>query len=50
MLPDFVTREIIEKLETYEKIHEVGAATGISTVCNGDRTVEENQNRMTINE
>lgn len=26
------------------------AVIGISTVCNGDRTVEENQNRMAINE
>ena len=34
------TREIIEKLEAYEKIHGVGAVIGITTVCNGDRTVE----------
>lgn len=34
------TREIIEKLEAYEKIHGIGAVTGISTVCNGSRTVE----------
>ena len=34
------TREIIEKLEAYEKIHGVGAVIGISIVCDGDRTVE----------
>ena len=34
------TREIIEKLEAYEKIHGVGAVVGILLVCNGDRTVE----------
>ena len=34
------TREIIEKLEAYEKIHGVGAVIGIATVRNGDRTVE----------
>lgn len=34
------TREIIEKLEAYEKIHGVGAVVGIATVCNGNRTVE----------
>ena len=33
------TREIIEKLEAYEKIHGVGAVVGIATVLNGDRTV-----------
>lgn len=32
------TREIIEKLEAYEKIHGVGAVVGIATVLSGDRT------------
>lgn len=34
------TREIIEKLEAYEKFHGVGAVLGITTICNGNRTVE----------
>lgn len=34
------TREIIEKLQEYEKENGVGAVIGISTVMNGDRTVE----------
>lgn len=34
------TREIIEKLQEYEKQNWVGAVVGISTIMNGDRTVE----------
>lgn len=34
------TREIIEKLQEYEKENGVGAVLGIATVGNGDRTVE----------
>ncbi len=34
------TREIIEKLQEYEKQNGVGAVLGIATVGNGDRTVE----------
>lgn len=34
------TREIIEKLQEYEKENGVGAVIGISTIANGDRTVE----------
>lgn len=34
------TREIIEKLQDYEKENGVGAVVGISTIMNGDRTVE----------
>lgn len=34
------TREIIEKLQEYEKENGVGAVIGISTIMNGDRTVE----------
>lgn len=33
------TREIIEKLEAYEKLYGVGAVIGIGTVLNGDREV-----------
>lgn len=34
------TREIIEKLQEYEKQNGVGAVVGISTIMNGDRTIE----------
>ena len=34
------TRQIIEYLETYEKIHGVRSVTSIGTICNGWRTVE----------
>lgn len=34
------TRDIIERLQEYERIHGVGAVTGLATICNGDRTVE----------
>lgn len=34
------TREIIEKLQEYEKENGVGAVVGISTIMNGDRKVE----------
>lgn len=34
------TREIIEKLQEYEKENGVGAVVGISTIMNSDRTVE----------
>lgn len=34
------TKEIIEKLQEYEEKHGIGAVIGISTVCNGDRTIE----------
>lgn len=34
------TREIIEKLQAYEKLNGVGAVVGISTICGGDRTIE----------
>ena len=34
------TREIIEYLEAYEKIHGIGAVESIGTVCSGNRDVE----------
>ena len=34
------TRDIIERLQEYERLHGVGAVTGLATICNGDRTVE----------
>ncbi len=34
------TREIIEKLEAYEKLHGVGAVVGLGAITNGNRTVE----------
>ena len=34
------TRDIINKLEEYERLNGVGAVLSIATVCNGDRTVE----------
>ena len=34
------TRDIIERLQEYERTHGVGAVTGLTTICNGDRTVE----------
>lgn len=34
------TREIIEKLQKYEKENGVGAVIGIGIIGNGDRTVE----------
>jgi len=34
------TREIIEKLQAYEKINGIGAVIGLATVANRDRTVE----------
>lgn len=34
------TREMIEKLQEYEKENGVGAVVGISTIMNGDRTIE----------
>lgn len=34
------TREIIEYLEAYEKIHGVGSVVSIGTICAGDRDVE----------
>lgn len=34
------TRDIIEKLQEYEKQHGIGAITGLSTICSGDRTIE----------
>lgn len=34
------TREIIEKLQAYEKLNGVGAVVGIATICNGNRDIE----------
>lgn len=34
------THEVIEKLQEYEKENGIGAITGISTYCNGDRENE----------
>jgi len=34
------TREMIEKLQEYERTNDVGAIVCIATVCNGDRKVE----------
>lgn len=34
------TREIIEYLEAYEKIHGVGSVASIGSVCAGNRDVE----------
>ena len=34
------TREIIEYLEAYEKIHGVGSVASIGSVCTGNRDVE----------
>lgn len=34
------THEVIEKLQEYEKENGIGAITGISTHCNGDRENE----------
>lgn len=34
------TREIIEYLEAYEKIHGVGSVASIGSVCSGRREVE----------
>ena len=34
------TREIIEYLEAYEKIHGVGYVISIGSVCSGNRDVE----------
>ena len=34
------TREIIEYLEAYEKIHGVGSVVSIGSVCSGSREVE----------
>lgn len=34
------TRDIIEQLQAYERLHGIGAITGLATVCNGDRTIE----------
>lgn len=34
------TREIIEYLEAYEKMHGIGSVASIGTICAGDRDVE----------
>ena len=34
------TRQIIEYLEAYEKIHGVGSVTSIGSVCSGARNIE----------
>lgn len=34
------TREIIEYLEAYEKIHGIGSVVSIGSVCSGNRDVE----------
>ena len=34
------TREIIEYLEAYEKIHGIGSVASIGSVCSGRREVE----------
>jgi hypothetical protein len=40
MIKTASTREIIEYLEAYEKIHGVGSVTSIGSVCSGNRDVE----------
>jgi hypothetical protein len=40
MIKTASTREIIEYLEAYEKIHGVGSVTSIGSVCSGWRDTE----------
>lgn len=40
MIKTASTREIIEYLEAYEKIHGVGSVTSIGSVCSGCRDTE----------
>ena len=40
MIKTASTREIIEYLEAYEKIHGIGSVTSIGSVCSGRRDVE----------
>lgn len=40
MIKTASTREIIEYLEAYEKIHGVGSVTSIGSVCSGARNIE----------
>lgn len=40
MIKTASTREIIEYLEAYEKIHGVGSVASIGSVCSGQRDVE----------
>ena len=40
MIKTASTREIIEYLEAYEKIHGVGSVTSIDSVCSGRRDTE----------
>lgn len=40
MIKTASTREIIEYLEAYEKIHGVGSVTSIGNVCSGWRDTE----------
>ena len=40
MIKTASTREIIEYLEAYEKIHGIGSVTSIGSVCSGWRDVE----------
>lgn len=40
MIKTASTREIIEYLEAYEKIHGVGSVASIGSVCSGYRDVE----------
>lgn len=40
MIKTASTRQLIEYLEAYEKIHGVGSVTSIGAVCSGARDVE----------
>lgn len=40
MIKTASTREIIEYLEAYEKIHGVGSVESIGSICSGARTTE----------
>lgn len=40
MIKTASTREIIEYLEAYEKIHGIGSVTSIGSVCSGWRDIE----------
>lgn len=40
MIKTASTREIIEYLESYEKIHGIGSVASIGSICSGSRDVE----------
>lgn len=43
MIKTASTREIIEYLESYEKIYGIGSVASIGSVCSGSRDLEEQQ-------